>query len=53
MITDKLMMPYLLVSHHPMVHLGLGIAGIIVIKGEFHIENNPLWKKQYIVNDTA
>jgi len=43
MITDKLMMPYLLASQHPIVHFALGIAGLIV-RDSFHIRNSELNK---------
>ena len=41
MITTNLMMPYLLATHHPMVHFALGIAGLIV-RDSFHITNTNL-----------
>jgi len=34
MITEKVMMPVLLASNHPIVHLSLMIAGFIIIYGD-------------------
>jgi hypothetical protein len=34
MITEKVMMPVLLASNHPIVHLSLMIAGYIIIYGD-------------------
>ena len=33
MLVDKLIMPYVLATHHPMVHFALFVAGLIVHDG--------------------